>query len=130
MKVYIAAPWPYRDKAITVMRMLETKKVHVTSRWLKAEHKAVSELTIDEQAAFAREDLDDVLEADLLLALNPEGWEDKGTGGRHVELGYAIAHGKPVILAGERTNVFHYLPSIKRIDDSEDIVKHVQKALS
>jgi hypothetical protein len=31
------------------------------------------------------------------------------TGGRHVEFGLALAHGKRVFVVGPRENVFHYL---------------------
>lgn len=107
MKIYIAAPYPIRDHAIDVMHDLESQGHVITSRWLKAP----DELT-DEHA---RKDLDDVREADMLLALNPPGWEDKGTGGRHVELGYAIALSIPVMLVGARTNIFHYLKEVRVI---------------
>lgn len=118
MKVYIAAPYPVRDRAATMMRVLELRGVEVTSRWLKA-----PDTMCDEHA---RKDLEDVAAADVLLALNPEGWEDKGTGGRHVELGYAIALGKPILLVGERTNIFHYLSSIVQVDEISDFSKHVK----
>lgn len=120
VKIYIAAPYPLRDEAIRVMRMLEVGGLEVTSRWLKAPDDLADE--------HARKDLDDVAAADVLLALNPEGWANQGTGGRHVELGYAIALGKPIVLVGERTNIFHYLSNIKIVDDSEDLTKHCKRA--
>lgn len=118
--MYIAAPYPVRDEAIRVMRMLELQGVEVTSRWLKAP----DELT-DEHA---RKDLEDVARADVLLALNPDGWEERGTGGRHVELGYALALGKAIVLVGERSNIFHHLAHVRRIDRGQDITKNVQRA--
>lgn len=119
MKVYIAAPYPLRDKAATMMRVLELKGIEVTSRWLKA-----PDTMCDEHA---RKDLDDVAAADLLLAFNPDGWGEKGTGGRHVEFGYALALGKPILLVGERTNIFHHLSNVTQIDELQDFIKHVQR---
>jgi nucleoside 2-deoxyribosyltransferase len=120
MKVYIAAPYPYREQAIRVMRMLETQGIDVTSRWLKAPDTMTDE--------HARKDLEDVARADVLLALNPDGWEEKGTGGRHVEFGYALALGKAIVLVGERSNIFHHLAHVRRIDSGQDVTKNVQRA--
>lgn len=100
MKIYIAAPYPYLEEADAVAQHLRSKGHIITSRWLKT----VSDL----DNAGARMDLEDIDAADVFLALNPPGWANIGTGGRHVELGYALAKGKKIILAGERTNVFHY----------------------
>lgn len=119
MKVYIAAPYPVRERAATMMRVMELKGIEVTSRWLKAPDTMGDE--------HARKDLEDVAAADVLLALNPEDWGDKGTGGRHVELGYALALGKPILLVGERTNIFHHLSSIVQVDEISDFTKHAQK---
>jgi hypothetical protein len=102
--VYITAPFPERDYAIEVMTALEQAGIVVTSRWLKAP----DELT-DEHA---RKDLDDVAACDVLVVLNPVGWEERGTGGRHVELGYALFAHKPIVLVGPRTNIFHYLSCV------------------
>lgn len=49
------------------------------------------------------------------------------TGGRHVELGMAIAWKIPILIIGERSNVFHVLPQVRVIDDTEDIAKHVDE---
>ncbi len=119
IQVYIAAPYPVRDLAIRMMRRLELQRMYVTSRWLKQEDE------INE--AHALMDLADVACADVIVVLNPEGWCNFGTGGRHVELGYAIALKKPILLVGERSNIFHHLSCVKVVDDTEDITKHVQK---
>ncbi len=36
----------------------------------------------------------------------------KGSGGRHVEFGYALAKGKPIVLVGPQRNVFHFHSNI------------------
>ena len=115
MKVYIAAPYPIRDTAIEMMKTLEANGHVVTSRWLKAPDELADE--------HARKDLDDVRAADVLLAVNSPGWENVGTGGRHVELGYALALRKHIILLGERTNIFHYLSHICICNSIEAVVE-------
>jgi nucleoside 2-deoxyribosyltransferase len=113
MKIYIAGAYPLRDAAIDVMQILEARGHVVTSRWLKAPDELCDE--------HARKDLDDVAEADLLLALNADGWENKGTGGRHVEFGYALALHKQIVLVGRRSNIFHHLNVVSVIDSLEDL---------
>lgn len=113
MKIYVAAPYPDRDSAIVVMHMLEAQGHVVTSRWLKSPDELADE--------HARKDLDDVAEADVLLAINGRDWENAGTGGRHVELGYAIALGKEIVLMGRRSNIFHYLSCVRVIERIEDL---------
>lgn len=120
INIYIAAPYPMRDGAIRIMRLFERSGIAVTSRWLKAPDELCDE--------HARKDLEDVAAADVLFAWNPEGWEEKGTGGRHVEFGYALALGIPIVLAGERSNIFHHLSHVAVVDDSQDIVKAVRQA--
>ncbi len=117
VRVYIAAPYPLRRNAVALMKALEDAGIVVTSRWLKE-----NDTLADEHAC---NDLDDVARADLLVALNPPEWAEKGTGGRHVELGYALALHKWILLVGPRTNMFHYLSSIMQVD-GEPIVLHVQ----
>lgn len=102
--VYIAAPYPIRDLAQGVMRFLEEAGLDVTSSWLKSEDH------LDDK--HARLDLADVDRADALVLLNHKEWVNSGTGGRHVEVGYAIARGKPIVLVGERSNIFHYLNDV------------------
>lgn len=120
--VYIAAPIEKRDYALRIMRILQIRNITVTSSWINHPQQLSHE--------GAMTDLQDLRNADLLVALNPEGWEKHGTGGRHVELGYALALGKPVLLVGERSNMFHRLHHIKVVDEGEDISKHVQKLLA
>lgn len=120
--VYIAAPYSCRDFAIRIMTMLELQSIEVTSRWLKA----FDELSHN----YAQQDLDDVARADVLVALNLGGWEEKGTGGRHVELGYALALNKKIILVGARSNIFHHLSHIKVLDGHEDLAKQVKKVIA
>lgn len=120
MKAYIAAPYPERDVAIIVMQQLEAGGIEVTSTWLRR----LDQLTNSD----ARKDLVDVERADVLVALNPHGWEKKGTGGRHVEFGYALALGKPIVLVGKRSNIFHYLDIVTVVADTENLAAHLALA--
>jgi nucleoside 2-deoxyribosyltransferase len=121
MTVYIAAPYPEREAAIGIMMMLEAAGIEVTSTWLRG---------LDEMnEEYARRDLTDVARADALVAWNPPGWWEKGTGGRHVEFGYALALGMPIILIGERSNIFHFLNTVTVVDLGDDLVAHIEAAM-
>jgi nucleoside 2-deoxyribosyltransferase len=101
MRVYLAAPFTERAFATLIAKSLEqTANIGCTSRWLFSES--------DMSDTWARNDLEDIRSAHALVALNAETWANKGTGGRHVELGYALAIEKPICLVGVRTNIFHY----------------------
>ena len=113
MKIYIAAPYPCQQEAIFLMRYLEASGHVVTSRWLREID------SLDD--ASARKDLLDVEKADVLLAMNPESWEHTGTGGRHVEFGYALALNKSVILLGKPSNIFHHLALVKVVNNHSEV---------
>ena len=113
--VYIAAPFELRKEAIRVKWwLIKKRKYVVTSSWLREDC-----IGVDDE--HARLDLSDVARADILLALNPIEFANKGTGGRHVELGYALALGKQIVLVGVRTNVFHHLDCVRVIERIEDL---------
>lgn len=97
MSVYIAAPYPKKDEAAKLMHFLEEHQIKITSSWLWG--------TDDMNEYYARRCLADVCAADALIAYN---WAGLGSG-CHVELGYALAKNKRIILFGERTNIFHHL---------------------
>lgn len=115
MRIYIAAPYPLRDEAIAAMERLETAGHTITSRWLKSPDELADE--------HARKDLADVEAADLLLAMNPPNWGNTGTGGRHVEFGYALALGKRIVVIGVRSHIFHYLDYVEILDTLEQFLE-------
>jgi nucleoside 2-deoxyribosyltransferase len=112
--VYIAAPWPLKTEAQRIAAVLRAQDIEVTSRWLVA----LSENS-HENAVI---DLDDIARSDVFLALNPESWADKGTGGRHFEAGFALAMDKRLVLLGMKTNVFHYLNQIRVVSTLREAI--------
>lgn len=110
-RVYVSAPWPLQAQARAWRAVLEHAGFVVIARWL--------DLPADAQADAegAEMDLEDVVASDVLLLINPPEWAERGTGGRHVELGYALGAGKRLVLFGARTNVFHQLPAVEAYDD-------------
>lgn len=117
MKVYIAAPYESRAYAQLLAPQLVARGCTVLASWLH--HQA------EESDVEARIDLADIDQANLVVVLNPPGFERAGTGGRHVELGYALGRGKTVVLVGEATNVFHHLTTILRVPSHVELFETV-----
>lgn len=106
MTVYIAAPWQLKAQALAWRAVLQAGGLTVIARWLDTPD--VPQDT--DYAAWGC--LDDVHRSEALLLINPALWATAGTGGRHVEFGYAYAHDKALHIYGVRSNVFHYLDGV------------------
>ncbi len=77
-------------------------------------------------ASIARDDLADIDRADIFVAFTEPPFNGDNRGGRHVELGYAIAKGKHVIVVGPRENVFHCLFGIEVFETWEAFLRSLQ----
>lgn len=126
LNVYIAAPFQMQEEIRNgIAKQLEERNVNITSRWLTVEP---IEKTSDEAHSWALKDLYDVDQCDALLAWNPPDWRLKGSGGRHVELGYALAKDKGIVIVGDRSSIFHHLYRIYQLDFGSS-VKEIHDAL-
>src|SRR5712692_1754274 len=100
MKVYLAGRWS-RRKAISERKSeLEELGITVTSRWLTGSHNGLAENLA------AQEDLEDIDKAKIFILFTEYPYRGYLTGGRMVELGYAIAQKKEIFVYGPRENVF------------------------
>lgn len=125
MRVYIAAPWPLRKDAAQLRAQLAVAGIGCTSNWIDVEKRTASDV---QRIKMAQMDLGDVRDADALVLLNPDSYENKGTGGRHVEVGYALALGRRVIVFGSISNIFHHLPEVTIINTLEALVEQLSLA--
>lgn len=100
---------------------LKAAGYEVTSRWI-SQHQAVdlhasnAKYNEIDRLTFAMHDYEDVMRADRLIAFTEDPHESTAAngrrGGRHVELGLALAAAKHVYVVGYRENVFCHLPQI------------------
>lgn len=122
MKVYLAAPYAARaDMALEAM-VLQAHGHIITSRWIWATH-PIEPGTVDAAPAHSdyhlryqtAQDLEDIDGADAVI-LFTSSWTMETynlhrhqtiSGGRHVEVGYALAKKKLVIVLGDPENIFH-----------------------
>ena len=129
-KVYLAARYSRRLELCGYRDFVAMLGHEVTSRWLNGNHQLDNQgvpITEDGErrfeegdpsvdhlrAHFAAEDMADVLAAETLIAFTEEPRSGNSRGGRHVELGIALAAGKRVIVIGPRENVFCWLPQVE-----------------
>ena len=131
MNVYLAGPYAARPTLHAYAGELEAIGYKVTATWLQETHDinegtvaAATALPDNEVDAHARQDMRDIDAADLVVAFTAAragvDAQQGGSGGRHVETGYALAKGKPVILVGQPENVFHRLATVTICHDWHD----------
>ena len=116
---YVAAPWAERPLSAKAAEELEAAGFVVTSRWIDKHLPKTSESGLDFDPAIlkveATNDAEDVFNADIFILLNTQKRGEE-TSGKAVETGMAMAWGKPVILVGPETNIFHFLDVQKVLD--------------
>lgn len=126
MNVYLAARYSRFPEMQEYRRQLEAIGLHVPARWVNGEHRMVDGRAGHEQnQAFATDDFEDFLNADLFVGFteDPNGEQQgRGRGGRHVEFGMALMRHRvenllgqvPLVIhiVGHRENIFHHLPQV------------------
>ena len=111
--VYFAARYLHREELNGYRSELEALGIVVTSRWLATEPRTLSEYGDEDWRNLGLIDQEDVLSADALVCFTePPG--EAGSGGRHVELGMALA--RRVIVVGRREHIFHHLPEVEAVE--------------
>jgi hypothetical protein len=113
--VYFAARYSRRDELNGYRAELDALGIEVTSRWLATEPRERSQYSAADWRELGLLDQEDVLAADTLVCFTePDG--EGGNGGRHVELGMALALGRRVIVVGRREHIFHHLPEVEVVE--------------
>jgi len=124
--VYIASPYVDRDRAISLMHLLEAAGVEVTSTWLR---QVEADDTDEARRRIADRDMEDIERAHALVAYTVDSC-DAGRG-TLVEIGYALGRGKPVYWIGnskdKSNSIFFYASMVKRFSSVEHIIKELQQ---
>lgn len=114
--VYLAGRYDRREELQHVAALLTAIGFEVTSRWLTEEHD-MDNVDDETRAAYALDDMLDVLRADFCFSVTEERSVGYNKGGRHAEFGMAMAAGKKCCIVGEKEHVFHYLPNVTQFKD-------------
>lgn len=135
--VYLAARYSRRGELANCRAALASFGYIVTSRWLDGDHEltpddrdgaASAQADDDSRLRFALEDWQDLRSAETLIAFTEEPRTHNGRGGRHVELGAALALGLRTIVCGPRENVFCHLPQVAHAVCWEEALTHLLQA--
>lgn len=137
MKVYLAAPYGAREYVKTCADELSRIGFMVTSSWLDETHEIndgtegpAAALGDDEARDHALTDLADVAQSKVLVLFTPAAVGDiRSGGGRHIETGYALAHGIDVVVVGEPESIFHRLNRIPASNASVTVVADWHEAV-
>jgi hypothetical protein len=109
-----------------VRSILESKGFKVTSRWINGEHEVLEGQDHNLNERFAREDWEDLNNANLMIYFVPNGNENRGRGGRHVEFGLALAWNIQIFVIGKKENVFHWMSQVRHFDDLNQILEVIK----
>jgi nucleoside 2-deoxyribosyltransferase len=110
MKFYLAGKYDKRETLFWIAEDLITNGHQVQAEWLDGTHSDRSE---EAKFRYAITDFQDIDACDTLVMFNLPTEAPEMSPGRHVELGYALAHGKPCIVVGAGDCVFYTL-AVKR----------------
>ena len=117
MKFYLVARYGRREELFGYAKQLRENGHEVVSSWINGENEALDgSASVEEQGNWAIQDLHELHHADMVLVFTEGPHSGHSRGGRHVELGAAIAMDKSIAIVGCRENTFCCLPTIKRYD--------------
>lgn len=133
--IYLAARYSRNEEMRRYRDILEQEfGFSVTSRWIDQHGNQLEEsmgpseiaANLTGAAAFAAKDIEDVRAAQILIHFTTG--EPGGKGGRHTEMGIALALGKHITIIGPRENVFQAIPH-EQFDTWDDFYAFLQKAV-
>jgi hypothetical protein len=127
--VYFAARHARRPELNHYRGELEALGLEVTSRWLTVASRQPGDALSEEGwRKLAVIDQEDLLAADTVVCFSEEAGAG-GSGGRHVELGMALALGKHVVVVGRREHIFHHLPEVTVVESWPEALRLLAQCL-
>jgi len=125
MKIYLSARYRRFQEMQLYASTLEKIGHKVVSSWINGAHEA-RDNDVSMWRKFAEKDMEELKEADCLVAFTEHPDSDYARGGRHVELGMAIVWGKEIWVVGYIENVFCALPQINFAHSVGDLFVELQ----
>jgi hypothetical protein len=138
MKIYPAASYPRKEEAKTLALILQTHGHEIVAGWLTEDEgyksdnqrRNESRYTMCKRlSAAAVRDLREMKDAEVIVSFT-EGEHQTTHGGRHSELGIALARGIMVFIIGPREQVFHFHPAVIQYDTLDDFIRLGIKVIS
>lgn len=111
MSIYLASAFDRGPELLGYAGELKDAGFTITADWIYG-------LEPDEDWEIALKDKADVERSDVLIAFTESEETPRASrGGRHVELGIALALDKRVLVIGPRENVFCHLPQVAHLPE-------------
>jgi hypothetical protein len=127
-KFYIASSFPRRAFAAELANRLMQRGFVCTARWIHDFESRGYENGVEGMSAgLPEKDEADVRAADFLVILTGDTLT---RGGRHTEMGIAIALGKRTFCVGPMEQVFHRHPLVTMAKDEEELCHHLGTMVS
>ena len=121
--IYLAGGFHAQPMYRALRDMLQDRGACVVSRWIDC-----ATPSDDRDAAhythWAQVDVDDLFVANTLILYSDQVGSK---GGCWVEVGVALAWFEQVIIVGERTNAFTYLPQVTVVRDTAELLDYLSK---
>ena len=131
MHCYLIARYSRHIEMQDIANRLMTAGHVITSRWIWGGHELPAKdcegtrTLRDFERRFAEEDIHDLQQATCCVAFS-EQLRQPTRGGRHVELGMAIALKKRIIVVGGSEHVFHALAQIEHVSNLSALLRQMQ----
>ena len=142
MGIYLAASYGRKQEIAGYAEQLRQAGVEVDAPWLLPDaertggefntkvDEAMDTIPVDEGRVFAQADWDAIKRSDVLVAFTETPYSGVSRGGRHVELGLALAWNKKVLAVGPVENVFVSLPQIYHFWEwGSDVISEIKKLI-
>lgn len=105
MSIYIAGKYTSKGRLGAIREQIRRMGYVVSSSWLDEvwrDYDAPDEVRVEN----AHRDFEEIESAECLII---DTLDESNTGGREVEMGFALHKGISVVLVGPERNVFHYI---------------------
>ena len=129
MKLYLAGQYKQKEELAAVAGQLRAAGHTITARWLQEPHPpntTLDQIPASQLKKYASLDLTDILDCDMLVAFSVDPSIATHRGGRHVEFGYALGLGKPIIVVGPKENIFHYMDIVIHVPDVKALIRRLK----
>ena len=117
MSIYLAGKYTSKERLSARREQMRRMGYNVTSSWLDEvwrDYDAPDEVRVEN----AHRDFEEIEDAHCLII---DTFDESATGGREVEMGYAMYKGITVVLVGPKRNVFHYIVN-KHFETWDDLL--------
>lgn len=124
-RIYVAASYMRMVEAAELARRLVKAGHVVQSRWLSGPAPSLAPYVQPDEAMvkYAAEDLTDLFNCEALVTLTGDKPLQASRGGRHAELGMALAVGLRVIVLGPREQLFHWHPGVRVVATVKELLE-------